>query len=158
MSEQRDYLSKAQLLWDEDCAYQSGELIVSLIPAGSRPVWAATLLHNVLRYVPYTPEFDEVVDITQHSRRWPEALAAFHRVRTLRQEETHDRVYDTVAALAENVAKVTYNASNPTVPFDRDAGPRAVADFKRILDAVADPALCSRAWPLVAGQERIASW
>ncbi|MDQ2743749.1 MAG: hypothetical protein M3Z66_15845 [Chloroflexota bacterium] len=158
MNEQLQHVSKAQLLWDEDRAYQSGELIVSLIPAGSRQVWAATLLHNVLRYVPYTAEFDKVVDISQHSRRWPEALSAFHRVRTLRQEETHDRVYDTVAALAENVAKVTYNASNPTVPFDRNAGPRAVADFKRILDAVADPALCSRARPLVAGQERIASW
>lgn len=128
------------------------------LSAGARPVWAATVLHNVLRYVPYTPEFDEVVDIAQHSGRWPEALAAFRRVRTLRQEETRDRVYDMIAALAENVAKVTYNASNPTVPFDRDAGPRAVADFKRIVDAVADPALCSRAWPLVAGQERIASW
>lgn len=158
MSEQPEYLSKAQLLWNEDCAYQSGELIVGSMPAGARPVWAATMLHHVLRYVTYTPEFDEVVDIAQHSGRWFEALDVFHRVRTLRQEATRDPVYDTVAALAENVAKVTYNASNPTVPFDSDAGPRAVADFKRILDAVADPALCSRAWPLVAGQERIASW
>ena len=59
-------------------------------------------------------------------RRWSEARRAFQAVRRLtlaaeRNPKPTQKIYETLLMLAENTAKVAYNASGSSMPFDRDS-------------------------------------
>jgi hypothetical protein len=65
--------------------------------------------------------------------------------------ESKDEVYGGLLYLAENVAKVTYNATNPPDPFDEDAGAWVVSCLRDLVNKVNDPEFGTKAW-LVASR------
>ena len=52
--------------------------------------------------------------------------------------------------LAENVAKVLYNATNPVDPFDEDSGWWTVSCLKDYLDCVGNAEVSGAAWAAIA--------
>jgi hypothetical protein len=65
-----------------------------------------------------------------------------------------DRLQESVLILAENVAKVAYNATQPIGPFDADTGWWLVPNLVSICTHVNDPALTARAWSLLSDGSR----
>jgi hypothetical protein len=53
---------------------------------------------------------------------------------------------DGLLYLAENVAKVTYNASGSRAPFDHNAGWWILSNARWLLDRTEDADLAARAW------------
>jgi hypothetical protein len=64
-----------------------------------------------------------------------------------------DELYGGLLYLAENVAKVTYNATNPPDPFDHDAGAWVVSCVRYLADKVNDPEFATQAWLVVSRTE-----
>jgi hypothetical protein len=99
--------------------------------------------------------------------RWKEAHAAFQRVRklTLKAERSKstDPIYAGILYVAENAAKVSYNASilgrldtqsysaQEPAPFDNDAGWWIVSNLRHVATTVNDPAFEKKAWAVVNG-------
>ena len=117
----------ARAAWAAGQHLRAGELIYDCIPVRRRPLWAARVLEIFCAHVSPPRAVCNVLEIAATSKRWREAHDAFTAVRrlTLQQEKLGDEK-DPLAYgllhLAENVAKVAYNASDPAAPFDDDAG------------------------------------
>ena len=79
------------------------------------------------------------------------------RLLTLAEErkDTKDTLYGNMLLLAENVAKVTYNAYGYGAPFDHDAGWWIVANLKRITDLVNDTEFSTAAWKVLTNEAYI---
>jgi hypothetical protein len=96
--------------------------------------------------------------IATHWALWGWGHVAFDAVRrlTLRYEqaESKDDVYVAVLFLAENVAKVTYNATNPPGPFDEDAGAWVVSCLRHLVKTVNDPEFEREAWLVASRTDR----
>lgn len=104
-----------------------GRLIFEAIKPEDRPSWAARVLRIVISELDAPPAAVlRVLEIAGDEKRWGEAHAAFQAVRelTLREEKAGgDRgVRYLVLFVAENCAKVIYNASGRPAPFDFDTG------------------------------------
>lgn len=139
--------------WSMGNPLAAGLLIYEQIPNEQRPRWAAQILAECLPLIPNVPEISEVYEIAGAPLRWAEAYAAFSdvRQRTLEAERTHstDLIYKSVLSVAENAAKVTYNASGQPAPFDYEAGARLVRDLRCVVDEVNRPEFESKAWAVV---------
>jgi hypothetical protein len=107
-------------------------------------------------YLPATPpEVATVVALTRDESQWSRAHAAFDAVRrlTLRIEHGELAVTDVLCGtlfVAENTAKLAYNASLPADPFDQDVGWCVVANVHWIAERVPDGAFRERAWTLLS--------
>ena len=87
--------------------------------------------------------------------RWGHSALDEVRRLTLRYEDSKskDEVYGGLLYLAENVAKVTYNATNPPDPFDDDAGAWVVSCLRYVVDKINDPEFATQAWLVVSRTE-----
>ena len=108
---------KARELWTAGQATQAGGLLYRQIPIARRPIWAAQIL-DLCRSITRSPrEVDAVYNMAVNPSKWSRGHDAFDAVRllTLRYEKakTKDELYGGLLYLAENVAKVTYNATSP---------------------------------------------
>jgi hypothetical protein len=56
-------------------------------------------------------------------------------------------------ALTELVAKVTYNATDPTDEFDEDSGSWIAVCLKELLDSLKDDALSKSMWSALCWEE-----
>jgi hypothetical protein len=74
-------------------------------------------------------------------------LLRFERKRKLSREKTLLLYH---LSLAELVAKVTYNASEPRDPFDEDSGWWIVVSLKGLVDLWNDEEFSRRAWMVVS--------
>src|SRR5262249_42468352 len=113
--------------WASGQARRAGWAIYQAIPGRLRPGWAADILELSCSRLAAVPDpVRAVAEIGRDPQRWPEAYAAFSAVRklTLAEERSHAGgvVYELVLFVAENVAKVVYNASGEPAPFDYDCG------------------------------------
>lgn len=77
------------------------------------------IFDNYIKNIP--SEVSELILIIDDKERWREAHGQFSKIR---QFLLKHKVYKPEAylLLAENVAKVTYNASGQPAPFDSDSG------------------------------------
>lgn len=92
----------------------------------AKPIFASEALAACLDAVPGHDELSQVVRIGQDRGRWAEAHLAFNSVRTLTlksERETQDSSdpHYVILFVAENAAKVIYNATSPPDPFDDDS-------------------------------------
>ena len=112
---------------------KAGELIFESLHADDRPGWAAGILRLVLeRTKVRSPAIDHILYVADRARKWKGAHAAFSAARREvlildklarlggLAEDQKTRLH--VLALAELVAKVTYNAIDPPDEFDEDSG------------------------------------
>lgn len=158
MSDTIDSVSRAGHLWREGRAVDAGRLLFERIPDDSAPRWAAEILDFCRHRIGSLPAVDDVAAVARDPSRWPRAHAAFAAVRQLLLAAERDPAADpariSLLHLAENTAKVAYNASRPTppysaahpAPFDEDAGWWIAENVRRIADHLRDPEFETQAW------------
>lgn len=100
----------------------AGKAIFEDIPNDLRPGWAGLVLTRVNNYTKQIPDpIKGLLQIIDEQGRWKEAHAQFSKIREFLL--THKSFKpESYLLLAENVAKVTYNASGEAAPFDKDSG------------------------------------
>ena len=145
------YIAQAERDWEAGHALDAGRLIYERIPPRQRPAWAAQALEAVRGLIPKMPEIDGVLEIARDPARWRAAHDAFTAVRALTLG-AKDPLVEAVLRLAENVAKVTYNASGGPAPFDRDAGWWVAQNLHAIISRGGEKAskLRAEAWSLLS--------
>ena len=145
------------VLWNADQAREAGELICTQIPDAVRPFWAARILDLCRRRIRSPLAVHAVCFLAKRRFLWRWGHVAFGEVRslTLRYEDgkNKDEVYGGLLYLAENVAKVTYNATNPPDPFDDDVDAWVVSCLRYLVDKVNDPEFETQAWHLATRTE-----
>jgi hypothetical protein len=140
--------------WASGRAHRAGWVIYEATPGPLRPAWAADILELSCSQLAAVPApVQAVVAIARDPRRWRDAHAAFSAVRdlTLAEERSHagGAVYESVLFVAENAAKVVYNASGELAPFDYDCGYWLVGCLRHLADATGSPEFEQRAWRLL---------
>ena len=101
---------------------QIGRQIFDNIPNEIKPGWAGLILScfdNYLKSIP-TPIF-ELYSIINNQDNWKKAHNQFNKIRQFLLDHKNYQP-EAYLLLAENVAKVTFNASNEHAPFDNDSG------------------------------------
>jgi hypothetical protein len=107
------------------------------------------------------PEVRDVLEIALTPVRWSDAHRAFQAVRKLvlaaegRAPATPD-VDLGILYLAENVAKVAYNASGCSAPFDHNAGWWVAKNARWIVDHSSHAGLDGRVWAALSGRPDLA--
>ena len=145
------YLAQAKRDWEAGRALDAGRLLYERVPKQQRPGWAARVLELVRDLAPKTPEVERILEIARDPVRWPEAHPAFHAVRRLTLD-TKDPLVESVLSLAEKVAKVTYNASGGSAPFEHDAGWRVASDLRVVITRAGEKGskLKTEAWSILS--------
>jgi hypothetical protein len=99
-----------------------GRQIFEPIPNDIRPGWAGLILSRFDNYIKNLPaEIKELYPIIDNQDRWKEAHQQFDKIRRFLLTNNNYQP-ESYLLLAENVAKVTYNASGKPAPFDKDSG------------------------------------
>ena len=159
MSNAGDY-ERAASAWDTGDDLLAGKLVYEALRAKDRPAWAADVLQLACRAVAPPTVVTAILEIAADENRWGQAREAFVCVRRLALcrragAEQHDERLDALLDLAEKTAKVIYNASGCSAPFDHNAGWKIGPSLRRLAAAVGD-SRCSeaaRAAFLPAGKE-----
>jgi hypothetical protein len=117
----------ARTAWLAGRHLDCGRVIYESLTPHQRVRWASAVLSFCIEHSPSVPEVNSVAALAQDENSWPLAHAAFSSVRavTLIEEKSPGSLDPRSArllAVAENTAKVIYNASQASAPFDHDAG------------------------------------
>jgi hypothetical protein len=139
-----EWKTEARREWEAGSALKAGEVFYEHLRNDERPRWAGSILALASRLAPATPEIEAVLLIAGAPARWHEAKKAFQAVRRLTLRTT-DPLYENLLLLAENAAKVTYNASGSSAPFDADSGWWIAESMRSIIDLVKDPTFSAEA-------------
>src|SRR5262245_19063765 len=116
--------------WTTDDVEGFGRRVYEETPVSKRPCWAAELLDLCTFASPEIPEVQLVIALGQKTpaSEWAAAHAAFTGVRTLTLRNHRalllERRLELLLYVAETSAKVIYNASGRSAPFDYHAGLR----------------------------------
>lgn len=150
----------AKELWESGKPLEAGRIIVELLPTSAATVaWAGHILAECCQSVDVVPsEVQAVLTLTKDESMWRRGHAVFDLLRslTLRVEHGEERVPATTQGLlyvAENTAKVAYNASSPADPFDADSASWIVANVYWIAQRHTDPDFRQRIWRAVLPTE-----
>src|SRR5262245_20950773 len=151
------YIDEAYLHWKSGQPLEAGRILYEHIEVKHRPSWAGEILELCKDLISSVSEIDAVHKIAQDQNRWQEAHGAFRAVRTLtlqaEKSKNKDAIYAGMLYLAENAAKVTYNASGEDAPFDHDVGWWLVSNLRFIVDQIGNPEFEARAWDTVSCQK-----
>lgn len=165
MSEKDNQLIKAREHWNNGNGLEAGRLIFEQLSLQARPEWASRILKLVVeRSGIRTPALDQVLFAAERQACWKRGhdlfaalrastlqLDALRRERGLSDEE---ELANSVLSLAELVAKVIYNASNPIDEFDEDSGWWIAASLRGFVDQVwHDERFAKAAWLALSSDE-----
>jgi len=105
---------------------KAGEMLAKAVPAQEQPRWAANLLELVAYQYPVPQTVSELIKVAKDPKKWPSARTLFGELRNklLEIEKTPSKFEQHLVGvlyLAENVAKLTYNASGGSAPYDADS-------------------------------------
>jgi hypothetical protein len=148
-----DILTKARGHWIDGQPLEAGKLIFERLPSEIRPQWANNILRSVVERTGIKSDvIDRVISTADCRDEWGKAHDVFSAVRdkTLQVDQWGPHTQRTLLqchlVLAELVAKVTYNATNPPDEFDEDSGWWIAPCLKDILDLVGDKAFSEATW------------
>jgi hypothetical protein len=150
------WLTDANERWCRGDALAAGRMIYERLDASGRPGWADGVLGVCCAELTTVPLAVRAArHIARSTERWHEAHAAFQRIRQLTlAAETRCSVATSLEHgllyLAENVAKVTYNASGSRAPFDHDAGWWVAQNARWFVEHAEDAELETRVWAALA--------
>jgi hypothetical protein len=150
-------LNAAVDAWRNGDTPRAAELLAARVPQREQPRWAVAVLDACSARIPTTipAEVRLVREIAATPARWPEAHDAFRGVRLLLlsvwrgpplAHTEEEGLFWLFLALAENVAKVTYNASNSSAPFDSDVDRRVATCARWLSDWVHDADFEASVW------------
>ena len=138
--------------WNAD-PLGTGVAVYSRVPNDHRPEWAASILHACCGRVSTNPKpIEHVMHLAPDSANWKLAHDAFSGVRQLTLAAERRPIENTdhyLLYVAENAAKVIYNASGSSAPFDQDSGAWLVRCAKEFADCVNDPTFTTSLWSIV---------
>lgn len=99
-----------------------GQQIFENLPNDIRPGWAGLVLSRFDHYIKNIPtSISELYQIIDDKDRWKEAHEQFTKIRMFGLENKNYKP-ENYLRLAELVAKVTYNSSGQSAPFDSNSG------------------------------------
>ncbi len=99
-----------------------GQQIFENLPNDIIPGWAGLILSRFDHYIKNIPtSILELYPIIDNKDRWNEAHGQFNKIRRFLLDNKNYQP-EAYLLLAELVAKVTYNASGQSAPFDSDSG------------------------------------
>ena len=150
----RYYLERALQYWQAGKPREAGRLLFENMPEENRPRWATRILELVVNKTGVkSAPVERILYIGKHPTEWHMAHEAFCSARRLglKLREAKVRSTETIflcyhLGLAEVVAKVIYNGTNPRDEFDRDAGWWIPECLKQILDSVNDEEFSKSMW------------
>jgi hypothetical protein len=146
----QDIIIEASKRWSSGQTLEAGRILYEYLPNNQRPLWAARILAHCLQLIRSVREIDTIYEIAMDKTRWKEAHEAFGALRelTLKAERSKSNyeIYAGILSLAENTAKVAYNASGEAAPFDHNAGWRIISNLRHIVDKVKDVEFEVMAW------------
>lgn len=157
-----DRVAEAARCWRAGRGVDAGRHLFESLPNGAAPAWAADILDLCRLRAGSLPVVNEVAAIARDPSRWHQAHAAFTAVRgqllAAERNPAADRARICLLHLAENTAKVTYNASAPAppydtarpAPFDADAGWWVAENVRSLAAHLRDPAFEAQAWDRLA--------
>jgi hypothetical protein len=157
----KEYLGQASECWQSGKPLEAGRLIFENLSAEVRPKWASRILELVVKRTGIRHSAVEyVLRIAGHPSQWKDAHAAFSSVRTSVLELIRADVRSAdqmlllqLLGLAELVAKVVYNSTNPPDEFDVDAGWSIAVSLKDILDLLKDHDFSRMMWSALCFEE-----
>lgn len=126
--------SRAELL-------REGERICASLSREELVAWAGQVLEAASALCEPVSEVKAIVDATKDRSQWSSCMPLFSATRALllrAERGSTDRATICLLYLAENVAKVTYNASDGPAPFDAEAGAWILDCAVRLLGALSD--------------------
>ena len=108
--------------------------------------------------------FKQVLDTAENSEQWANGHRAFDRLRRevlvlenvarTRRLTKEEQTHQAVLLLAELVAKVSYNATNPSDSFDHDSGWWIAACVRDLVDLWRDEEFSRAAWLALCSEVR----
>jgi hypothetical protein len=161
MATKEELLSEADRCWKAGDYLNAGRALFERVPAPDRGKWACRVLASAAPAGTFNvPPVRELLGVCAQPDAWRGAKAIFSRIRhvTLKLEgrvfrrRNHDARLNYVY-LAENVAKVLYNATDPPDEFDEDAGWWVAICLRGFLEHDAAPDWERKAWSILALEE-----
>lgn len=159
--------STAYCLWCDGKTLEAGKLLFEEIPEDQRGLWATSVLELALEFAPVSNlQVRRLARMASRRCLWFTAHSHFDSIReqTLKLEKKIQRLDqlsrdDTIRLslcfLAEGVAKVIYNSTNPIGPFDDDSGWHVTPAFHTLLTDCADDRFSKEAELLLFGRDAI---
>lgn len=139
--------------WFRD-SLKAGETVYSRVANDDRPAWAAGILSACCDPCNSVPDaLTHVVLLAGDRSRWPEAHDAFSAVRQLTlaaERSCDDDPAHYLLYVAENAAKVIYNASGSSAPFDGDSGAWLVRCAQEFASRLSNDEFTERLWGVIA--------
>jgi hypothetical protein len=152
-------LQAARDYWRRRQGLAAGRLVFENLPNNARPEWAARILRVALQKSAIrSGPIDRVLRIADNAGLWSTAHSAFEKVRaatlkldaiTARNPQQELLLHH--LCLAENVAKVVYNSTDPSDSFDDDTGWWIVECLLGLVDWWNDDDFAARAYSAVFG-------
>lgn len=127
-----DAVVRAYELWENGESFRAAGILFEKLPSALRPIWAARimrLVHGKSRL--RSSRIERACQVADSPSEWKNAHAIFTSLReeTLKLDRLRaiglteeQELLGNLLSLAELVAKVTYNATNPPDQFDDDSG------------------------------------
>lgn len=139
--------------WNAD-PLSAGVAIYSSVPNDRRPEWAVNILVACCQRVGRVPKpVQNVIQLLSEPKKWKRAHDAYSSVRRLTlaaERKPIEKLDHYLLYVAENTAKVIYNASGSSAPFDEDSGAWLVRCAKEFADCESDPPFTLSLWSLIA--------
>jgi hypothetical protein len=149
-----NHLERAAEQWRGGQPLEAGRIIFDNLQPAMRPTWASRILRSVVEKsrVRFSP-IEEILRIADNPTEWGKAHGAFSLLRksTLNLERLQSKSREETLLLshlylAENVAKVIYNATHPSDAFDEESGWWIARCLKDVLDLLDDEDFSEEAW------------
>jgi hypothetical protein len=145
---------QAALYWRNGEKLEAGRLLFESLSLAEQPVWACSILATVIeRTGSKSSAIKRIIQIAHDRADWTKAHEAFSEARAavLQLENKASRTRDESLTLsqlylAELVAKVIYNSTNPPDEFDEDSGWWILTCLENILDLINDDDFSKAIW------------
>ena len=138
--------------WLDGDAIAVGYRLMKPLSPAAQVARAVAVLERCCAVQPQVPQLQQVLEIGREPARWSEGHKAFRAVRqlTLLEERTPTtKPYEALLFVGEIAAKIIYNASGCSAPFDEDSPwwlPRCALDFCKAVD---DQAFTDALWTTI---------
>lgn len=140
--------------WTRESALEVGKALFQPLPPSEVVERAGAVLRLCRARWSPVPAVESVAAVAAEPARWKEGHGVFGSVRTLtlREDETPtNRVYAALLYVAEIVAKIIYNATDPPDPFDEDSAGWLASVARSMADVVGDPDFERAVWGALNG-------
>lgn len=158
--DRQSMLTTAYEYWQQggslEAGMEAGKLIFESLSNECRPKWAANILRAaVVRSGIKSQPIERVLAVADHPNEWGKAHDAFDSVRRASLTIVHSEFRGSQKSLllcldlAELVAQVTYNATNPPDEFDEDSGWYIVGHVRKIINLINDENFSRAMWSTI---------